>query len=39
MAIAANKKEQAKAKIEQSSGIPDYAKDPEIESEIEKALS
>ena len=39
MAIAANKKEQAKAKIEQSNGIPDYAKDPEIESEIEKALS
>lgn len=39
MAIAANKKEQAKAKIEQFNGIPDYAKDPEIESEIEKALS
>ena len=39
MVIAANKKKQAKAKIEQSSGIPDYAKDPEIESEIEKALS
>lgn len=39
MAIAAKKKEQAKAKIEQSNGIPDYAKDPEIESEIEKALS
>lgn len=39
MAIDANKKKQAKAKIEQSNGIPDYAKDPEIESEIEKALS
>ena len=39
MVIAANKKKQAKAKIEQSNGIPDYAKDPEIESEIEKALS
>ena len=39
MAIDANKKKQAKAKIEQSNVIPDYAKDPEIESEIEKALS
>lgn len=39
MAIDANKKKQAKAKIEQSNGIPDYAKDPELEAEIEKALS
>lgn len=39
MAIDANKKKQAKAKIEQSNGIPDYAKDPEVEAEIEKALS
>lgn len=39
MAIAANKKEQAKAKIEQSNGIPDYAKDPEIEKAIEDAIS
>lgn len=39
MAIAANKKKQAQAKIEQSNGIPDYAKDPELEAEIEKALS
>ena len=39
MAIAANKKEQAKAKIEQSSGIPDYAKDPEVEKAIEDAIS
>ena len=39
MAIAANKKEQAKAKIEQSSGIPDYAKDPEVEKLIEDSIS
>lgn len=39
MAIAANKKEQAKAKIKQSNGIPDYAKDPEIEKAIEDAIS
>lgn len=39
MAIDANKKKQAKAEIEQSNGIPDYAKDPELEAEIEKALS
>ena len=39
MAIAANKREQAKAKIEQSSGIPDYAKDPEVEKAIEDAIS
>lgn len=39
MAIAANKKEQAKAKTEQSNGIPDYAKDPEIEKAIEDAIS
>lgn len=39
MVIAANKKEQAKAKIEQSSGIPDYAKDPEVEKAIEDAIS
>ena len=39
MAIAANKKEQAKAKIEQSNGIPDYAKDPEVEKAIEDAIS
>lgn len=39
MAIAANKKEQAKAKIEQPSGIPDYAKDPEVEKLIEDSIS
>lgn len=39
MAIAANKKAQAKAKIKTSDGIPDYAKDPEVEKEIEKAIS
>ena len=35
----ANKKAQAKAKIKTSDGIPDYAKDPEVEKEIEKAIS
>lgn len=39
MAIDANKKKQAKAKIEQSNGIPDYAKDPEVEKAIEDAIS
>lgn len=39
MAIAANKKEQAKAKIKQSNGIPDYAKDLEVEKAIEDAIS
>lgn len=39
MAIAANKKKQDKAKIEQSNGIPDYAKDPEVEKAIEEAIS
>ena len=39
MAIAANKKKQAKAKIEQSNSIPDYAKDPEVEKAIEEAIS
>lgn len=39
MAIDANKKEQAKAKIEQSTGIPDYAKDPEVEKLIEDSIS
>lgn len=39
MVIAANKNKQAKAKIEQSSGIPDYAKDPEVEKAIEDAIS
>lgn len=39
MVIAANKREQAKAKIEQSSGIPDYAKDPEVEKLIEDSIS
>lgn len=39
MAIAANQKKQAKAKIEQSNSIPDYAKDPEVEKAIEEAIS
>lgn len=39
MVIAANKKEQAKAKIKESDGIPDYAKDPEVEKVIEEAIS
>ena len=39
MVIAASKKKQAKAKIKQSSGIPDYAKDPEVEKAIEDAIS
>ena len=38
MAIAANQKKQAKAKIEQSNSIPDYAKDPEVDQPIEQLL-
>ncbi|OYR92071.1 Sak single strand annealing protein, partial [Lactobacillus taiwanensis] len=39
MAIEANKKKEAKAKIKQSDKIPDYAKDPEVEKLIEESIS